>query len=93
MGPTNGYFKITVHLERREDGGLRAYSDEVPGFVLSHSDAKAVLADIKPALEQILSHMLKGRVKVEKLIPLSEKASEPEVPPAVAEYVTHRIAA
>ena len=93
MGPTNDYFKVTVHLERREDGGLRAYSDDVPGFVLSHSDPKAVMADIKPALEHILSHMLEGKVVVQKLIPLAKEASQPEVPAGLAEYVTHRIAA
>ena len=67
---TQGYFKVTVSLEPRSDGGLRAYSDDVPGFVLSHSDAKAVIADIKPALERCLSHMFKGKVMVEPLSPL-----------------------
>jgi hypothetical protein len=33
------------------------YSDDVPGFVLSHADPMAVLRDVKPALEQILSHI------------------------------------
>jgi hypothetical protein len=52
-----------------------------------------VMEDIKPALEQILSHVLKGKVIVERLIPLaSQEAPQPEVPPA-AEYVTHLIAA
>jgi hypothetical protein len=46
--------KITVTFEHRDDGGLRAYSNDVPGFVLSHSDPAKVLADIKPALEGIL---------------------------------------
>ena len=49
--------KVVVTFERREDGGLRVYSDDVPGFVLSHSDPMAVLGDVKPALERILSHM------------------------------------
>ena len=93
MGSASDYFKVTVRLERRPDGGLRAYSDEVPGFVLSHSDPKAVMEDIKPALEQILSHVLKGKVIVERLIPLaSQQSPQPELPPA-AEYVTHLIAA
>lgn len=47
--------EITVILEDRDDGGLRAYSPEVPGFVLSHPNREAVLADIWPALEMILS--------------------------------------
>jgi hypothetical protein len=56
--PLNAQFtKITVNFEVRDDGGLRAYSPDVPGFVLSHPDIGAVLADIKPALETILSAM------------------------------------
>lgn len=51
-------WKIVVHFERREDGGVRAYCNEVPGFVLSHKDANAVLADIQPALDGVLSQQL-----------------------------------
>ncbi len=57
--------RITVVFERREEGGLRAFSDDVPGFVLSHSDPMAVLRDIKPALEGILSHQFGAPVLVE----------------------------
>jgi hypothetical protein len=42
MGP----FKITVLFELRADGGLRAYSDGVPGLALSSMDGNAALADI-----------------------------------------------
>lgn len=48
--------RVTVTIERREDGGLYVYSDDLPGFVLSHLDAHAVLADIEPALSVFLSH-------------------------------------
>ena len=30
--------KFTIHCETREDGGLRVWSDDLPGLVLSHSD-------------------------------------------------------
>lgn len=63
--------KITVRFQRRDDGGLRAWSDDVPGFVLSHPDADAVLADVEPALETILSEMYGARVTV---APLAEPA-------------------
>jgi hypothetical protein len=53
----SGVREITVVFERREDGGLRAYSDDVPGFLLSHSDAELLLGDVQPALEGILSHI------------------------------------
>jgi hypothetical protein len=59
--------KVVVIFERREDGGLRVYSDDVPGFVLSHSDPMAVLSDVKPALEQILSHIHGVPIEVRQL--------------------------
>jgi hypothetical protein len=49
--------KVVVTFERRDDGGLRAYSEDVPGFVLSHRDPSAVIRDVAPALERILSAM------------------------------------
>jgi len=65
--PNVRYAKILVRFERRADGGLRVYSEDVPGFVLSHANANSVLSDVKPALEGILSHMFKARVEVEPL--------------------------
>lgn len=47
---------ITIKLEPREGGGLRVYSDDLPGLVLSHSDQRAVLMDIGPAIIGILEH-------------------------------------
>ena len=70
MATYPSYAKIIVTFERRDDGGLRAYSDDVPGFVLSHRDADAVLADVKPALEGILSHIYGAQIVVEDLPPL-----------------------
>lgn len=55
--PSRSY-RLVVLFERREDGGLRAWCNEVPGFVLSHRNADAVLSDIQPALEGILSAQL-----------------------------------
>jgi hypothetical protein len=52
-----GPFILNVTFETREDGGLRAYCDKVPGFVLSHKDAVLVMADVVPALQIILSAM------------------------------------
>jgi hypothetical protein len=59
--------KVVVTLEDREDGGVRAYSEDIPGFVLSNSDPVAVLKDIEPALEEILSYRLKRPVIVIEL--------------------------
>lgn len=71
--------KIVVTFERREDGGLIAYSEDVRGFNLSHSDPKAVLTDVKPALEVILSHVHGEPVTVEQLV---------ETIPTQREYIT-----
>ena len=67
MTARSNLVKIAVRLEPRGDGGLRAYSDDVPGFVLSHSDAGGVLADVKPALEIMLSALFNVSVKVTEL--------------------------
>lgn len=94
----NRAFSLTVTFERREDGGLRVFSDDVPGFVLSHSDADAVLADVKPTLEGILSSMLNGRVVASELVGLREALENaglvsPEMPAELCEitkrYVAH----
>lgn len=62
------FAKIVVTLERREDGGLRAYSEDVPGFVLSNQDPAVVLSDIAVALETILSSMWGVRVVAGPLV-------------------------
>lgn len=51
-------FKIVIQVQQRDDGGLRVWSDDVPGLVLSNRDPQKVLADIKPAIEAILSQHL-----------------------------------
>lgn len=48
---------IGISFETREDGGLRVWSDDLPGLVLSGSDPAKVLADITPAAERILESM------------------------------------
>jgi hypothetical protein len=73
-------FKVTVRLQRRPDGGLRAWCDEVPELVLSHSDPSKVLADIGPAIETILSARLQAAVKAERLVafPGRDRIAVPE---------------
>jgi hypothetical protein len=62
----NGPFILCVKFETRDDGGLRAYCDELPGFILSHENANAVMADVVPSLECILSAMYDCKMKVER---------------------------
>jgi hypothetical protein len=75
---TSKFVEVTLTFERREDGGLFVYSDDVPGFVLSHQNARAVLADIKPALETILAAMLKSEVQVGRLRHIHDDLQEGE---------------
>lgn len=86
------YLKVTVVFEQREDGGLRAYSEDVPGFVLSGADAEAVFADVIPALEMLFKHNRKMDVE---FAPVSDLRSElerngllPSTPRETREYVT-----
>ena len=69
---SNRIFKITVCFESRPDGGLRAYSDDVPGLVLSSMDIDGVLEDVTEALSVILSERLGGTVEVEPLPDIRE---------------------
>lgn len=84
--------RIVVVFETRSDGGLRVYSDDVPGFMLSHQDASAVMRDVQPALEQIISAMLGVAVVVE---PVDKTRSLPwfrEQSRETREYETRRAA-
>jgi len=68
------YTKVTVTFEPRPDGGLRAFSDDVPGFVLSHRDHTAVIADVETALSVILSEMWGTPVEADLLTPVRDHA-------------------
>ena len=59
--------KVTVCFERRPDGGLRVWSEDVPGLVLSHTDVDGVLDDVKDALALILSSRFNETVEVQPL--------------------------
>jgi hypothetical protein len=60
--------KITVTIERRDDGGLYVYSEDLPGFVLSHRNARSVFGDIEPALSVFLSQKFDRPLAVKPLI-------------------------
>ena len=79
--PSEKFMQINVIFERRDDGGLRVYSDDVPGFVLSHSDCHVVFADVAPALETILSAKFNAVVKVGPLQLLREQLEDDGVLP------------
>jgi len=51
--------EITVKLEDRPDGGLRAFSDDVPGLVVSGPHQDVVLRQIPIAAQALLGYMPK----------------------------------
>lgn len=61
----NEFGRIRVVFEIRSDGGLRVYSDDVPGFVLSHPDPHTVIEELSPALETILTEEIGAPVSVQ----------------------------
>ncbi len=80
-------YKVRVSLERRDDGGLRVWSEDLPELVLSHADADKVIADIPRAMEAILSTRLGAAVHVEELATLpglGHEAAPVAMPPAAA---------
>ena len=89
------FFKVVVTFESRPDGGLRAFSNDVPGFVLSHKNVDLLLADIAPALSTILSAPWGGSVHAEPLGNARAMLEDEGVvdPPAsmltTKEYVAH----
>lgn len=88
--------KVQVTFERREDGGLRVWSPDVPGLVLSHTDIDGVLADVKTALEVILSEKWGKRVEAAPLDGYREMLEDDgivdrktEIQPGQREYVAY----
>jgi hypothetical protein len=77
MPSPNDLWLISVVFETRPDGGLRVYSDDVPGFMLSHTNTFAVYGDVKPALETIIGEMMHSRVTIE---PADKSQSLPWLP-------------
>src|SRR5262245_63323359 len=56
--------KVTVRFVKRDDGGLRALCDAVPGFYLSGRDPRAVMRDVVPAIERLMKHNVGIEVEV-----------------------------
>ncbi len=41
---------VTLKMQRREDGGLRVWSDKVDGLILAGKEPEKVMAQIWPGL-------------------------------------------
>lgn len=62
--PLSQFERVSVIFEKRADGGLRVYSQDVPGFILSHINSDLVKLDVIPALETIISELVGQPVRV-----------------------------
>ena len=70
--PNSVAFKFDVHFEPRPEGGLRAYCDDIPGFVLSNSNEDVVLDGVIPVLETILSEMFNSPINVRPVLDIRD---------------------
>jgi hypothetical protein len=50
--------EITIKLAPREDGGIRVWSDDLRGLILSHSDQEAVLRELGTAIIELRRHQI-----------------------------------
>ena len=48
--------EIKITIGPREDGGVRIWSDDMPGLILSGKDALEVIANIGPALKGLIEY-------------------------------------
>lgn len=48
--------EMTIKIAPREDGGLRVWSDDLPGLILSHFDQEKVLVDMGNAIVALRSY-------------------------------------
>jgi hypothetical protein len=85
---------IEVVLQAREDGGLRAWSPQLPMFILSHPDPMEVLKDVVPALETMLSARESCRMIVTGMIRREpDWVNDISVPPVTRRTYAAQIAA
>lgn len=48
---------VTVQLEDRPGDGVRVYSQQLPGLILSGADKESILKQIVPTIERLLAHI------------------------------------
>lgn len=84
------YSVVTVTLEDRIDGGLRVYSEDLPGLILSGSNKKEVCIRIAPAIKALLEHKGIGVAKVAASQPIHDVIRQPS-PRELDMHVQHEV--
>jgi hypothetical protein len=65
-------YRLTVFLEKREDGGLRVFSDDLPGLILSGREPERIASAIVPVIQRLFEARGYANVSVHPLRPVSE---------------------
>lgn len=85
---------IVVRFVKRDDGGLRAYCEDIPGFFLSGANPRDVLADVPPVIETLMRRNVGLDVEA---VPLQHARFElreriPAAPPAgIPEHINYML--
>jgi hypothetical protein len=72
IGSQNVVTIVTVILDDREDGGWRAFSDDLAGLILSGKDRAKVAAAIIPAIQALFRYKGFNDVIVKPARPIGE---------------------
>jgi hypothetical protein len=82
------YAVVTVTIEDRDDNGLRVWSDDLPGLILSGNDRQKICASIIPAIRALFEHKGLQDVAVHSARPVHEILKQPS-PRNMALHVQH----
>lgn len=52
-------WSTSIRIAARPDGGLRVWSDDMPGLILSGPNPSKVMANVLPAIAAIRAHQQK----------------------------------
>jgi len=79
---------VTVTLEDRDDGGLRIFSDDLPGLIMSVKNRDGIEAKIVKAIEILFDYKGYKGVRVRSTIPI-QSVMQQEGPHDVDMHVQH----
>lgn len=89
MGNAEQPLTVSVKFEQRDDGGLRAYCDDVPTFVISNEDPDLVISEVPEILGFILSEMLGRKIILTPTVDIAELLGRRQ--PMLPAYLCDRV--